>query len=479
MPFTFLAIPNTSTAHNQHLVSNSESSVLTGSTISFTSGVLSSDDNTIIQNQCDKFMQNFNIPWEKFPKIIMDLCNSGQKLGIYSNTLVRILVDELREKSIYIPVSVFRKVIALLTAKFPDTFLEKDEAGQIISLSNNPLLTKLINHNNYLNRNPKRLNSLNANIPINKRRKTNTIRKTCKNWQPENYDAGENLETVKEKKLWLQKISSNKNFSTEEWTKIKMFMSQTFSEQRLFLNQDNTKSVTDVMREWPFLVKKEIIFEHFEKLTGSNITNFFENFEEKKQKILNFFENKYKDISKEEDISFLKYLSKYFKENEKFFITFYEVSDGHLMYIHTKHVLPFIKKVYYHFQIGTSIEAIDQPTNTPWIAAIGIKYVLILKFIYTHMCFTSFLDSDRGNIYYLFADNVLVNSSSATIVEAFAQDFCLYFILNIAYPKKISQLLEFCQRYFFNIHTENSRGEKKNLSAVTKVMSLISKIKMK
>lgn len=76
----------------------------------------------------------------------------------------------------------------------------------------------------------------------------------------------------------------------------------------------------------------------------------------------------------------------------------------------------------------------------------------------------------------MYADGELVNSSARSFKEAFIQTFCLYFIFNIQYPKDISQLLEFVQRYFFVYYTETSRGRKKNLTSMAKVMRLLCKI---
>nr|XP_022902692.1 uncharacterized protein LOC111415310 [Onthophagus taurus] len=54
--------------------------------------------------------------------------------------------------------------------------------------------------------------------------------------------------------------------------------------------------------------------------------------------------------------------------------------------------------------------------------------------------------------------------------------FGLFYILNLEYPREISQLLEFIQRFFFKIHPDAGSRSKKNMGK-RRVISLINKIK--
>lgn len=80
-------------------------------------------------------------------------------------------------------------------------------------------------------------------------------------------------------------------------------------------------------------------------------------------------------------------------------------------------------------------------------------------------------------IYYLFADNMEINSSSNCLFEAIQQLFALYFVFNITYPKTGSLSLEFMQRYFFDLHPTATRGQKKNILSMSKVINLLDKIR--
>lgn len=278
----------------------------------------------------------------------MDKCEAGQKLGIQANVVVRIIVDELRTISYYFPVSTFRKVVAMLAARYPNTFLEKDDSDQIITSGNSPLLAKIINHNNYFNRAPNRSNRLNLNIPLNKRRKYKTFERTCKNWQPQEYEIGETKETIKDKKKFLLEISVKKTFTKEEYATIKEYMSQTYAEQRLFLNKADIPSANEVKNEWPFLVHKEFIFDHFTKLTEINIKDYMEKYNEKKSKISHYFQNNKRYVQQEydKDWSYIDYITKHFKEDTRILCDSFDVSIGNTIsyYIFINQFIYYIVK---------------------------------------------------------------------------------------------------------------------------------------
>lgn len=86
------------------------------------------------------------------------------------------------------------------------------------------------------------------------------------------------------------------------------------------------------------------------------------------------------------------------------------------------------------------------------------------------------LDTGSQHVFYIFADNVMVNSTSNNFQEALLQTFVLFFNFNIQYPRESSQTLDFIQRYFFNYQTDISRGTKRNINAQAKVLRLINNL---
>lgn len=74
-------------------------------------------------------------------------------------------------------------------------------------------------------------------------------------------------------------------------------------------------------------------------------------------------------------------------------------------------------------------------------------------------------------------DKQLVNSESKTFIDGLQQVFALYYNFNTRYPAEISLTMEFLQRYFAQIHHEVVRGNKRNISKMSKVMSLIGRLR--
>ena len=108
------------------------------------------------------------------------------------NVFANIVVAALRQYSNYIPMTIFRHVAKQAADKFPDSFLEKDRQGNLISNVLSALLSKMKNRNNTCNRAPKRkISAYDLNIPLNARRKVNILQQTCVNWQPGQSSSGD------------------------------------------------------------------------------------------------------------------------------------------------------------------------------------------------------------------------------------------------------------------------------------------------
>lgn len=97
-----------------------------------------------------------------------------------------------------------------------------------------------------------------------KRRKTARDSLGCINWQP--------VDLPVEKP---RNLSSNWNpFLLLNSRKInQMTMSHTYATQRFFINAK--RSVTEIRREWPFLLHENYILSHFEALIGKDVLKLF------------------------------------------------------------------------------------------------------------------------------------------------------------------------------------------------------------
>lgn len=120
--------------------------------------------------------ENYSIPFEKFPTEVLTLFQEKKKLSDKINTVVHILISELRSISVFLPVSVIRMVAQKLTEHFPESFRNRNEDGCDTTYGLAILITKMINHNNYLNR--PSCNSLFENLPNIKRKNLKTIGET-------------------------------------------------------------------------------------------------------------------------------------------------------------------------------------------------------------------------------------------------------------------------------------------------------------
>ncbi|XP_017471868.1 PREDICTED: uncharacterized protein LOC108363112 [Rhagoletis zephyria] len=93
---------------------------------------------TPISECSKKVFDHFQIPWKKLPSDILEMLENKKKLGKKLNAFANLLVDEMRMISFYLPMSTLRVVSVQAATKFPESFMEKDNEGNIISTSNIP-----------------------------------------------------------------------------------------------------------------------------------------------------------------------------------------------------------------------------------------------------------------------------------------------------------------------------------------------------
>lgn len=250
----------------------------------------SEQENSFLSSSIKAKFDSFNIPWNKFSKSVIDVCENKQKLGINLKTVIHVLVDELRTISFYIPVGVFRDVVGKLIAKYPETFSYADTEGRTITIKNSPLITSLIQRNNYLNRPSTSSKANDLSIPLKKKRLSKNFEETCVNWHKlhdsENYEEKEKKLEAKDK---LVEFNKQKTWTKDEFEEIKHLMNLLYSEQRKFLNNfENIPSIKEVKENWPFLLHTSFIFQHFEQLVEIDTKQVFEKFDLKIKNIIDF-----------------------------------------------------------------------------------------------------------------------------------------------------------------------------------------------
>lgn len=301
-------------------------------TMTMSSGALSSDGPYATETIKSTFF-NFEIPWDKMPCYITSILTEKKRIGIQINDFVHIVVNELRQISFYIPMAVFRNVAGKIACRYPESFGHTDENGEIVNSTLIYLVTKMVNHNNYLNRS--KTSTLSPTIPLKKRRITNILQKSCRNWQPEILPESENQNSLDTKREWLKNIWG-KELTEHEKRRAEEYMDTCFAIIRSFLNEQNpTPTITTIKAEWPYLCEKQFVFAHFNKLMERSVQEFSKNYAEnwnkilafgkslKRRKIIEFFA---KNLSENEDILTIRFICLYFDEPEENIFRKFEVN---------------------------------------------------------------------------------------------------------------------------------------------------------
>lgn len=253
---------------------------------------------------------NFQIPWDKFPTHIMNLLNEKKILKKELNAFGNIIVDKMRMFSTFIPMKTFRNVARDVSAKYPDSFLEKDSDG-LFGSEPIALIEVLKNRNNTLNRSQKRKDE--TIVAPKDLKIVKLYKSTCQNWDPEipNIEIEKMFNTKKEllRELYREIPKINED-------EVKDMMKETFALQRKFLNAKNATPplISEILTEWPFLFCDQFRKDHFEELTNLSNDKFLINYETYKKKIFGVL----KQTGDFNDHQLFKAITNYFKEDLTF-----------------------------------------------------------------------------------------------------------------------------------------------------------------
>lgn len=284
---------------------------------------------------CVMLFSNFIIPWNKFPSDITTMFQNKLYLGKRMNCLGNILIDEMRQISFFIPMSIIRTVAHRVASRYPDSFYLKDNEQVIITTIPVALITIMKNRNSFLNRPPKRVREeLIANIPAKQRKTANVLKNTCVNWQPANIGSGETCSSIESKSKYLQDLFKQNKISAEERETAKKFMKDCFAVQRVFLNdRSSIPDVQQIQEKCPFLFEKEFAFQHFEQLMAIDPVKIKNEFEQKQEIVKRFWsESKQKNIyacikgsNMNNSCNLIKCFFLYFNEDSSFLFKQFEV----------------------------------------------------------------------------------------------------------------------------------------------------------
>lgn len=99
------------------------------------------------------FQNWFTAPWEIIPPNITEYLLRNEKLPNSKYTsFVQLLVEHVRKTDRFTNKRGFESIARSLVKKYPNTFKDIDEDGNVIAEGHVSLMMKLINRNSYLNR---------------------------------------------------------------------------------------------------------------------------------------------------------------------------------------------------------------------------------------------------------------------------------------------------------------------------------------
>jgi hypothetical protein len=287
---------------------------------------------------CD--FSEYVIPWTILTEDTKSALDSNTKLNDRAvREIVQAIHKDMRryiQKNNKIPSKIFRSVVNKLTNAYPACFLEKSKDGAFISDSAEYIITKFINRDCYCISTTG--NAKITMIPVAKKKKANLFKDTTSNYDgPVASETVETIETLGEKKAWLQEVYNHhgSDVAEEESVKIKMYMDAIFILQRDYINMDNPE-LPQIKKEFPFLLEKKYIFDYFSKLMDFDVERVGKNYREKLSKIISFgktltlkrvktFFEKTTEI--DESILMLQFIFNKFQEEETIIFKKFEVSN--------------------------------------------------------------------------------------------------------------------------------------------------------
>lgn len=260
--------------------------------------------------------ESFEIPWCKIPNYMLIQCETKNAEKSVVKEIIHMVVNEMRGIKTAIPNKAFKCVAKKMADKYPKTFLDTDEDGNVLGSGVSTTVSQLQDRNWYLNRSHKRaVEFIKPKIPAKKLKDLNNRKAGCSslNWQPSHSKAD-----IRESKTLLNSINSDHPKFTE-------LLEETYSAQRQFLANPNQPTIAEIKEEWPALFLKYAIIWHFKKLTEKELPA--ENIS-KLEKIVSYGKNKKMNICETDDLVLqaLKVSAESFKEEIGSFFFQFKVS---------------------------------------------------------------------------------------------------------------------------------------------------------
>ncbi|XP_067312741.1 uncharacterized protein [Pseudorasbora parva] len=373
--------------------------------------------------------ETFKVPWEVMPSgIRLAIANKKRPSPADRRQLVRILVGNMQKHDVNPSKAQCQIIVQNIVKQYPESFADVLADGTKIGCGYASLLLQVktrvehVNRNNTLARRRKeRLQSSCRTISQSSRRPAD--RYGCVSWQPEELPAGENDETLEEKRKQMVLLHSTEGMSGATRGELHKLMEVTYYRQRRDINASPAPPLSELKNSWPYLFSLKGIFLHFNLLTDiSLLQKIMESIEGKGKRILRFFQEK------PTNNEVRAVLSKY--------------QEGNSL------VLCILQLLMAHFKERTEsllIEA-DVAATAADIEKDGLPDSPALIIQGESMTPSRWMMSVERE--------VVLGPCSEAFVEGLAALFAIYYNLNLAYQGEAACTLEFIQRGIVGINPE-------------------------
>jgi hypothetical protein len=335
-------------------------------------------DDTPMSSGDQKKFDEFQLPWAKLPSdLLLDIEAKKMFKKPELCAVANIFVSELQQINPQVKQSVLLRVATEAANSFPDSFLQKDESGKLLSPKPVLLLAKMIARRNYNNRKPQKKKHTIQEITkdIKQCREAERIAKTVFDYQPNIIGQEANMEM---KRCWLKGVY-NTSEATIFASQVTEYMSDTYGLQRKHINENS--EVENVFEKWPFLQDTLYLKNHFQQLTSADLENFEKKFQMYKAGTISYLSRcNHKTMKKmlpsiatnHVDIRILKLLAAYFKEDYTYLARHFQV----LFFFCFFCLLLQVLYSYSSFQLGTTVQQMKEQVDisTPFVAVVG-KFV--------------------------------------------------------------------------------------------------------
>ncbi|KAM9771113.1 uncharacterized protein ACBT44_004586 isoform 1-T1 [Syngnathus typhle] len=392
------------------------------------------------------WVDSFEVPWNKVRPSLRRAVDAGERPAVEDRRhLIRITIDVIREHSLNPTRRECAAVAKAITQKYPNSFLDKNEEGELIGCGYFSVLNQLKTRVEYLNR---------GNTLSRLRKPKRTQRDDedgddqptvatclrvdsygCVRWQPENYPDGETSASLEEKKLEMLDIFSQEGLMGSERGRVGDLMAITYAKQREYINANPPPSIANVGKEWPFLFSQKFLLSHFTTLTNIDIsTRLNEDLEKKSRRVLDFFRSQITRWGNE-----VRALLKEAPKEDR------EGTDG----------LSAILVMLAHFkEQEDSLFLLADVTTTPADAEAQLSLPITPRII---MLGETVLTAKK---WMLSIEGRVIIPPAAHLPDftiALATLFACYYVFNLEYQVEACTTLEFIQRFLVRINPDSSK----------------------